>query len=176
MSNRRPDEITIFASSHIHHPMATAIRQIDGGPFSHAGLRITAGTTFEARFRVGRYPFQNYQSGEYRFAEWRLKGISDDRKMQAFIATAERYDGAYYPVAQILSMIPWALWRRAGVDRAISFTRGLICSELVWYYLRTLASRHFDHVWERCPDENKFTPNKLVAVCDEKPSLFERLR
>ena len=162
--------VTLFASSHLRHPMAKAIRRVSGEDWSHAGLRYECTKTFEARLRVGSYSWLEYHDGEHRLAEVELTRVNDAKLLRALYEIKTQFNGDFYGVGQLLAMLPWALWRRVGVKRAQAVTDALVCSELVWHFIDAVGSPYqalLRLFWQK----DEFTPWDIVTFARTNPDI-----
>ena len=167
--------MVIFTSSDQKARIAKMTRNLTGQDKSHCGLRVRTTDTFEARWKVGFYPWADYQKPDMNVSEYKVLAPANVTEA-AFLELAVFWCGKRYGLGQLLSMLPVSLWRKVGVSRDVLIKRSTVCSELVYRYIWALGPK-FRAILQRAKFDNPdtFTPGDLDALCAYNPKFFRKV-
>lgn len=172
--------ITTFLSRDNDHWFGNVQERVSGCEYSHGGLHrrtLRVDETFEHRIRGGTYQWQDYEVGNYRLAEWRLRKLSDTQMRGVYYLIKKSWEGKLYGAGQIFGMLSHYLWMRAGVRRKIGQHYRGICTRLLWDVSDLAMSEYQEHLRSGpYKDPAAFGSLECMALYASAPELYERVR
>lgn len=163
--------MTLFCSSDHKSALAATIRRITKSDVSHSGIHVGTGLTFEARWVVGYYNWNDYTLPHYTLIEVGM-GVVASRIKRSFEEVVREWDGKRYGVGQALSIGAACLLGRLGLNREPAIRRLVVCSEITWQMIDGLGGNVQRYLRRRIPDRDLCTPKDLKKFWKKYPRMF----